>query len=137
MDEKVTITHPNQLFLAAQKLLQFHAGKKHFAFEGEMGAGKTTFIKEICKALGSKENITSPTFSIVNHYYTSSGKPIYHFDFYRIKNEQEAYDMGYEEYFNEDAYCLIEWPEKIKNLLPGDIILVKIDINNHERVIYY
>lgn len=137
MLKSITITHQNQLPEAAQKLLRFHSTKKHFAFEGEMGAGKTTFIKEICKALGSADNITSPTFSIVNQYQTSSGKCIYHFDFYRIKNEQEAYDMGYEEYFNEDAYCLIEWPEKIKNLLPTDAVLVKIEINNNERTIYY
>lgn len=137
MPQSIRLTHLNQLAEAAQKLLQLHVGKKHFAFEGEMGAGKTTFIKEICKALGSTENISSPTFSIVNQYSTARGIPIYHFDFYRLKNEQEAFDMGYEEYFNEKAYCLIEWPEKIKGLLPKDIIQVRIEVNNQVRTIYY
>ncbi len=137
MSQSITISNRSQLYVAAQKLLQFHANKKHFAFEGEMGAGKTTFIKEICKFLGSNKNISSPTFSIVNQYATSSNVLIYHFDFYRIKNEQEAYDMGYEDYFAEDAYCFIEWPEKIKGLLPQDVVWVKIEVNNQERIIHY
>lgn len=82
-----------------------------------MGAGKTTLIKELCKGLGTTDTVTSPTFSIVNEYHTAKGK-IYHFDFYRLKNQTEALDMGYEEYFYDGAYCFIEWPEKIPDLLP-------------------
>jgi len=92
-----------------------------------MGAGKTTLIKALCQCLGTTENVTSPTFSIVNEYIGSSHK-IYHFDFYRLKNQTEALDMGYEEYFYSDAYCFIEWPEKIPDLLPVNYININITV---------
>jgi tRNA threonylcarbamoyladenosine biosynthesis protein TsaE len=95
-------------------------------FEGEMGAGKTTFIKAICKELGVTETVSSPTFSIVNEYETTSGKRLYHFDFYRIEQEQEALDIGTLEYFDSGNLCLIEWPTKIPNLLPEHYLLVTI-----------
>ncbi|UNY98152.1 tRNA (adenosine(37)-N6)-threonylcarbamoyltransferase complex ATPase subunit type 1 TsaE [Zhouia spongiae] len=97
-------------------------------FYGEMGVGKTTLIKEIVKELGVKDITSSPTFSIVNEYEGNNGK-IYHFDFYRLESEDEAYDIGLEDYLYTDNLCLIEWPEKIKNLLPEDatnIILTKV-----------
>ena len=100
-----------------------------FAFYGKMGAGKTTFIKAICKALGVKDIVNSPTFTIINEYKSSRGFPIYHFDFYRINKLQEAYDIGTEDYFAGNGLCLIEWPEKIAEILPEDHIKVTITTN--------
>ena len=92
--------------------------EKCFAFFGSMGVGKTTFIKEICFELGVKTPVTSPTFSIVNEYITKKGEKIYHFDFYRIENLEEVYDIGIEEYFSENSYIFMEWSEKIEKILP-------------------
>lgn len=100
-----------------------------FAFYGKMGAGKTTFIKALCKALGVKDIVNSPTFTIINEYKSAKGFPVYHFDFYRINRLQEAYDIGVEEYFCGDGLCLIEWPEKIAEILPEDVINVTITTN--------
>jgi len=94
-----------------------------------MGAGKTTLIKSLCEYLGVTEPVTSPTFSIVNEYQARDSK-IFHFDFYRLKNETEALDLGYEEYFYSGAYCFIEWPEKIPNLLPEHYIRIKIEVTS-------
>ncbi len=94
------------------------AENKTLLFYGQMGVGKTTLIKELCKELGTKDVTSSPTFSIVNEYHTADGQIVYHFDFYRIEDENEAYDIGIEDYFYSDAWCLIEWPENIQNLLP-------------------
>lgn len=104
-----------------------------FAFNGQMGAGKTTFIKALCEALGVSEVVTSPTFSIVNEYRSDeTGELIYHFDFYRIKKIDEAYDMGCEDYFYSGAVCLIEWPELVEDLLPGNTVWVDIRINDDD-----
>ena len=104
-----------------------------FAFNGQMGAGKTTFIKALCEALGVSEPVTSPTFAIVNEYRSDeTGELIYHFDFYRIKKLEEAYDMGCEDYFYSGAVCLIEWPELVEDLLPGNTIWVDIKVNDDE-----
>jgi tRNA threonylcarbamoyladenosine biosynthesis protein TsaE len=97
-----------------------------FAFYGKMGAGKTTFIKAVCEALGVDDVVTSPTFAIVNEYATST-KPLYHFDFYRIKKLSEVYDMGYEDYFYSGCYCFIEWPELIEEVLPDDAVRISIE----------
>jgi tRNA threonylcarbamoyladenosine biosynthesis protein TsaE len=105
---------------------------KIWLFFGEMGAGKTTLIKSICKNLGVSEEINSPTFSIVNEYKTTNGKTIYHFDFYRIKSIEEVYDMGIEDYFKTNNICLIEWPNKIDEIL-NDEITYKIEINMVEE----
>ena len=99
-------------------------------FHGEMGSGKTTFIKSICTHLGVKDVMSSPTFSIINEYTTDDNKKIYHFDFYRIKNEAEAYDIGSEEYFDSGNICLIEWPEKIPTLIPAERAEVSIAVEN-------
>ena len=106
-----------------------------FAFYGKMGAGKTTFVKAICKELGVEDTITSPTFAIVNEYRSDlAGELIYHFDFYRIKKLDEVYDMGYEDYFYSGAICFIEWPELIEELLPGNTVKVSIEeLPNGER----
>lgn len=98
------------------------------AFYGKMGAGKTTFIKAVCEELGVTDVVNSPTFSIVNEYRADgSGEPVYHFDFYRIDRIEEAYDLGYEDYFYSGAVCLIEWPELIEDLLPADTVRVKVE----------
>lgn len=124
---KIEINSPEELDEAAKTLLNFAGEEKIFVFEGDMGAGKTTFIKAVSKALGVKDTVSSPTFSIVNEY-DAGGINIYHFDFYRIKNLQEVYDIGYEEYFYSPNYCFIEWPEKIHELLPGNYIKTEINI---------
>jgi len=114
---------------AAQAILAHAQQERIFIFEGEMGAGKTTLIKALAKAMGVTEVVTSPTFSIVNEY-DASGKIIYHFDFYRIKNLQEAYDIGYEEYFYSGNTCFIEWPEKVESLLPEHYLKIEITAPN-------
>lgn len=98
-------------------------------FYGKMGVGKTTLIKEIAKQLGVEERVSSPTFSLVNEYLATNGETIYHFDFYRIKDADEALDFGIEEYFSSQAWCLIEWPEKVKNLLPLKAIEITLTEN--------
>ncbi|MDO9261354.1 MAG: tRNA (adenosine(37)-N6)-threonylcarbamoyltransferase complex ATPase subunit type 1 TsaE [Flavobacteriaceae bacterium] len=113
-----------------------HSKSKIIAFKGEMGAGKTTLIKELVKILGIDEVTSSPTFSLVNQYQSNHNILVFHFDFYRINQETEAMDMGIEEYFDSGGWCFIEWPEKVKNLLPlkFDEINIKI-INEQERTI--
>jgi tRNA threonylcarbamoyladenosine biosynthesis protein TsaE len=110
---------------AAAEILSYAGSHRIFLFYGDMGAGKTTLIKALCHGLGSADNIASPTFSIVNEYNSPEGK-IYHFDFYRLKNQNEAMDMGFEEYLYTGNYCFIEWPEKIPDLLPQHYICIKI-----------
>ncbi|EHQ26853.1 tRNA (adenosine(37)-N6)-threonylcarbamoyltransferase complex ATPase subunit type 1 TsaE [Mucilaginibacter paludis] len=112
---------------AAEQVIASASNKKIFLFHGEMGAGKTTLIKALCKELGVTDNVASPTFSIVNEYRIPTGK-IYHFDFYRLKNQTEALDMGCEEYFYSGDYCFIEWPEMIPDLLPDQHINIHIKV---------
>jgi tRNA threonylcarbamoyladenosine biosynthesis protein TsaE len=111
-----------------QQVIKAAYGRNIWIFEGEMGAGKTTLIKAICKELGVIGHIQSPTFSIVNEYLSSSGKTIFHFDFYRIKNEIEALDFGIEEYFDSGNICLLEWAEKVESLLPNNCFKIKISL---------
>lgn len=110
----------------ALETVPFLAENPIVLFEGDMGAGKTTFIKAICGALGVTENISSPTFSIVNEYRCAAGKPVFHFDFYRINNEQEALDIGALEYFDSGNICLIEWPGQVPNLVPEHYLQISI-----------
>ena len=112
---------------AALNILNFAGTRRTFLFYGDMGAGKTTLIKALSKNLGTTDPVTSPTFSIVNEYVIP-GNNIYHFDFYRLKQESEALDLGCEEYFYSAAYCFIEWPEKIPNLLPDNYVKIKITV---------
>jgi tRNA threonylcarbamoyladenosine biosynthesis protein TsaE len=106
-------------------------GRNIWIFDGEMGAGKTTLIKAICKELGVLGHIQSPTFSIVNQYLSSAGKTIYHFDFYRLKNETEALDFGIEEYFDSGNICMIEWANKVESLLPNNCFKIKISLTDN------
>ena len=126
--EPITITSIDGLPMVAEKILNSFKGKRLFAFQGTMGAGKTTLIKEICKQLQVVEVVNSPTFSLVNEYTTADGGFVYHFDFYRIKKIEEAYDFGYEEYFFGEGVCLIEWPEVIEELIPDDAVAIKIEV---------
>ena len=113
---------------AAQAFIEAMDQNTVFAFYGKMGAGKTTFIKAVCEALGVTDVVNSPTFSIVNEYRShNTGELIYHIDFYRIKKLDEVYDMGYEDYFYSGAVCFIEWPELIEEVLPGDAVKVTIE----------
>jgi tRNA threonylcarbamoyladenosine biosynthesis protein TsaE len=109
---------------------------KVILFEGEMGAGKTTFIKVLVEEMGTQDEISSPTFSIVNEYDTEHGK-VYHFDMYRIKSEEEAMDFGVEEYLYSGKYCFIEWPSKVENLLPEEHHIVKIIAQENSRTIIF
>ena len=102
---------------------------KILLFDGPMGSGKTTLIKAMSEQLGVNDVTSSPTFSLVNEYLSDKGEVIYHFDFYRIEIEDEAYDMGIEEYFENGDWCFIEWPEKVQNLLPLDSVVLKLTIN--------
>ncbi|WP_395091529.1 tRNA (adenosine(37)-N6)-threonylcarbamoyltransferase complex ATPase subunit type 1 TsaE [Vaginella massiliensis] len=106
---------------------------KIICFEGEMGAGKTTFIKGLIQALGSEDDVSSPTFSLVNEYDTVDGKKIYHFDFYRIHDATEALDIGLEDYLYADAYCMIEWPDKIINFVPKEHHVIRLEIEDGVR----
>jgi tRNA threonylcarbamoyladenosine biosynthesis protein TsaE len=118
---------------AAKNLLDHFPEQRVFAFYGKMGAGKTTFIQAVCRHLGSGDNITSPSFALINEYQTSSSHSVYHMDFYRIKNIEEAFDLGYEDYIYSGEYCLIEWPEKIEPLLPRAYVKVKIETGQNEE----
>ena len=116
---------------AAKEFIAGMDDRTVFAFRGNMGAGKTTFIKAICEELGVEDVINSPTFAIINEYRSSeTGELIYHFDFYRIDRLEEVFDMGYEEYFYSGHLCLVEWPEKIEPLLPEDVMTVRITIDS-------
>ena len=112
---------------AAKQFVEGMGENTVFAFYGKMGAGKTTFIKAVCEQLGVDDTVTSPTFAIVNEYKAADGRPIYHFDFYRIKKVSEAYDMGCEEYFYSGHPCFIEWPELIEEVLPEETVNVTIE----------
>ena len=126
------ITSLHGLEKVAKKLISEFSDQRVFAFYGKMGAGKTTFIQAICRYLGTPDNITSPTFALINEYKTLENTSIFHFDFYRIKDLEEAYDLGYEDYFYSGNYCFIEWPEKIESLLPENVVEVKIEVNEDE-----
>ena len=116
----------------AKALLVIFGNQKKVVFFGEMGVGKTTLIKSICKVLNVQDIVSSPTFSVVNEYQNKDGNSLYHFDFYRIKNQEELFDLGLEEYIYSDNYCFIEWPEKAEGLLSDNFIQVQIDKNNEK-----
>ena len=123
----LVIKNPESIAEAAKEFTKHIGNRTVFAFKGKMGAGKTTFIKAVCEALGVSETVNSPSFAIINEYMSdATGETIYHFDFYRINSIQEAINIGTEDYFNSGSLCFIEWPEKVEPLLPDDTVWVDI-----------
>ncbi|HET8829884.1 MAG TPA: tRNA (adenosine(37)-N6)-threonylcarbamoyltransferase complex ATPase subunit type 1 TsaE [Pelobium sp.] len=132
---KIEVNSVDELEHVSQQILNFAGNERIFMFYGQMGAGKTTLINNLCAKLGTKDKTSSPTFSIVNEYSFTEGS-IFHFDFYRLKNQTEALDFGYEDYFYSGNYCFIEWPEKIPDLWPDSFIEIKIEVlDDDHRVI--
>ena len=123
----IRINSLEEIGVAAKGFVAAMGDRKVFAFYGKMGAGKTTFIKAVCEELGVEDVINSPTFAIVNEYVDGTGEPVFHFDFYRIKNAQEVMDIGYEDYVYSGHVCFMEWPELIENFLPDDAVKVYIE----------
>jgi tRNA threonylcarbamoyladenosine biosynthesis protein TsaE len=112
----------------ANELLLKAGDRRVWLINGEMGAGKTTLIKAVCGSLGVRAGMTSPTFSIINEYHTDGGEPVYHFDFYRLKGENEAFDIGAEEYLDSGRYCFIEWPDRVPSLIPARHFAINLSI---------
>ena len=132
---RIEVNGVDELAHVSQQILDFAADEKIFMIYGQMGAGKTTLINSLCAVLGTKDKTSSPTFSIVNEYSLTKGS-IFHFDFYRLKNQTEALDFGYEDYFYSGNYCFVEWPEKIPDLWPDSFIEIKIEVvDDDKRVI--
>lgn len=125
---RIEIPSIDKLQEAARQFVRQMGDARVFAFYGRMGAGKTTFIKAVCRELGVEDVITSPTFALVNEYTAGDGSPVFHFDFYRVRSLEEVYDMGYEDYVYSGALCLMEWPELVEGLLPGDAVSVTIHV---------
>lgn len=125
---EIIIENIDRLPEAAARFIERMGDDKLFAFYGEMGAGKTTFISEVCRQLGADDDSGSPTFSIINEYVGRDGNPIYHFDFYRLESPQEALEIGAEDYFYSGNLCLMEWPERIGTLLPEETVRVELEV---------
>ena len=134
--KEILINGKDDLHRAAEEFLQQIGDNRHIAFYAGMGAGKTTFITAICDVLGVEDLVTSPTFTIVNEYKDRDGNDVYHFDLYRINKTEELYDIGFEEYIDSNALCLIEWPELGEDLLPEDTLKFNIEIvdDNTRRI---
>ncbi|MCQ2280868.1 MAG: tRNA (adenosine(37)-N6)-threonylcarbamoyltransferase complex ATPase subunit type 1 TsaE [Bacteroidales bacterium] len=131
---KKTIYSEEELPLVAETLLQEFPNDRVFCFYGEMGAGKTTFIKVVCQQLGASDTTSSPTFAIINEYLTQDDESIYHFDFYRIEKLADAYEIGVEDYLYSGNYCFLEWPENIPELIQPEFVKVKITVgSDHSR----
>jgi tRNA threonylcarbamoyladenosine biosynthesis protein TsaE len=130
---RILIKDKKHLPSAAKEILGCTSGHKLLAFYGSMGAGKTTIIRAICRILGVEDNVTSPTFTIVNEYKTNKNEIIYHIDFYRIKKAEEVFDFGIEEYFSSGSYCFMEWPELIGGILPSETAKIKITVGEKEQ----
>lgn len=134
----ITISSLQELELAASRFLEMTGEYRVLAFSGELGAGKTTFIQALCRRLGVKTEVNSPTFSLVNEYFTEEGESIFHLDLYRIESLEELYDLGYEEYLYSGSLCMIEWPEKARSLIPADALWIQIDIGeNGTRILQF
>jgi len=129
---KIIIEDKRHLQSAAKKILAFTKPNKILAFYGSMGAGKTTIIKAVCSMLGATDLVSSPTFTLVNEYKTLTGESLYHIDFYRIRKTDEVYDFGIEEYFASGAYCLLEWPDLIEDILPPETVRIRITVGENE-----
>ena len=129
MSSKMSCKTVEELQPIADALLKTFPNERIFTLQGELGAGKTTFNKAICKQLHVMDATNSPSFAIVNEYNTEDGTKLYHFDFYRLKKLEEVYDIGYEEYFYSGNYCFIEWPELVADILPESYVAIKIEWN--------
>ena len=132
---KIVVNCISELNEISQSIINRIGDKNIICFYGEMGAGKTTLIKVLCEKLGVKDNVCSPTCSIVNEYILSEDQVIFHFDFYRMEKEEEAFDMGYQDYFYNGDLCLIEWPEKVKLIIPEDVMRIDIIKKKDQRII--
>ncbi len=126
----ITLRKPSDAEEVAAFILQSHAEARIFAFTGDLGAGKTTLIKALCKALGVADQTSSPSFAIVNEYRAASGDPVYHFDLYRLKAAEELEGIGFDEYLDSGHYCFIEWPELAEDHLPSEALHVRIEAAN-------
>lgn len=131
--KRIQCDHISEVPIIAEKIIALCKDKKVWVFQGDMGAGKTTLIKAICEKLKIADAVSSPTFSIVNEYTDEKGDAIYHFDFYRIEDPMEAFDMGVEEYFASGNYCFVEWAEKIPMFLPDEFALISIESESDEK----
>ena len=131
------VNSEKELAPLAQELLNNFKEIRVFIFEGNLGAGKTTFIKTLAQALGADDELSSPSFGIVNAYKTNNNQAIYHMDCYRLKNEMEAFDIGIDEIVDSGSYCFIEWPDKIHNLLPDNYVRVRIDVSDEQRTFQF
>lgn len=131
--QRIIIKDRKHLPAAAHKILEYTQGKRILAFYGSMGAGKTTIIKAVCNALGAEDIVSSPTFTLVNEYRVRSGALLYHIDFYRIRKKEEVFDFGIEEYFESGAYCFLEWPELIEDILPPETVRIRITVDGDEQ----
>ena len=134
MELNFEINNENELDFISKEIIEKFKSKV-FLFYGEMGVGKTAFIKSICKHLNVLDVVSSPTFSIVNQYVNDQDEFMYHFDFYRTNNKNEIFDIGYEEYLFSDSFCFIEWPERLDNLLPNKYLEIKMKLRDGNRVI--
>ncbi len=130
---RLKISSPDALEKAAGKLLEAFPGNRVFAFYGEMGSGKTTLIKTLCRILEVTDRTSSPSFGLIHEYRTNRGASVYHFDFYRIKDVEEVYDIGYEEYMYGGEYCFVEWPELVEKILPEDTIRLSLRITGKKE----
>ena len=127
-----------QLDQVTEAILKAHPEERVFGFYGEMGAGKTTLIKALCRSLGVRDVTSSPTFAIINEYWTEAGEPLYHFDFYRIDEPADATRVGFEEYLYSGHYCFIEWTEKVEEILQGDFVPITIErVDDDTRLFKY
>ena len=138
LEKGIVLVNAQGVEVTATDILDKCGSARVFAFDGKMGAGKTTFIKHLCEAMGTEDVVNSPTFAIVNVYEVANGEEVYHFDCYRIKDIREAMDFGAEEYLYSGNYCFIEWAEMIEPLLPEDTVWVKIEVEeNGERTLSF
>ena len=132
--KKIIINSIKELDQIASEIISFSQFKK-ILFFGDMGVGKTTIITSLCKYLKVTDQISSPTFSIINEYLTNDNSKVLHFDMYRLKNKEEVFDLGFEDYIDNDYYCFVEWPEIISEFIPNNYLEIKISIENKNRVL--
>ena len=129
------LTDPSQASHIAEEILKLYPEARVFALHGELGAGKTTLIKGFCQVLGVKDSTSSPSFAIVNEYWSTEHGSVYHFDLFRLRDARELEGIGFTEYVDSDAYCFVEWPELATDLLPPGTVHITMAINGEERIL--